>query len=113
MASSQIRVGIIGYGMSAIVFHIPFIDASPKFVLSALLQRSPPKSATDNKHISVNRPEVKWVQTEPEFFALDNVDLVVISTPPQYHFSQASAALKAGKHGTFSTKDLRKIRLIL
>ena len=107
MASAQIRVGIIGYGMSAIVFHIPFIDASPHFHLSALLQRSPPKSATDAKHISIARPEVKWVQSEAEFFSLEDLDLIVISTPPQTHFELASAGLKAGKHGMLSIPPFR------
>jgi len=99
MSSSQIRVGIIGYGMSAIVFHMPFIDVSPHFHLSALLQRSAPKSATDAKHVSIARPDVRWVQSEADFFALADLDLIVISTPPQTHFAFASEGLKAGKHG--------------
>ncbi|KAL3428210.1 oxidoreductase family protein [Phlyctema vagabunda] len=97
MSSQPIRVGIIGYGLSAIVFHIPFIDASSQFKLQAVLQRSPPKSASD-KHISNARPEVRWVQNEDDFFALADVDLVVLSTPPALHCAQALKALEAGKH---------------
>ena len=104
MSSQPIRVGIIGYGLSAKVFHIPFIDASTDFTLHSVLQRSPPKSPTDNTHVSVQRPGVKWVQTEDVFFADGELDVVVLSTPPVTHATMAKRALSSGKHGTRSFK---------
>merc|ERR1712230_263617 len=41
MASKTYNVGVIGYGMSAKVFHIPLILRTPTFTLSAIVQRTP------------------------------------------------------------------------
>jgi len=39
MASNQYSVGVIGYGLSAKVFHIPLISVVPEFKLYAIVQR--------------------------------------------------------------------------
>ena len=41
MTSEAYKFGVIGYGMSAKVFHIPIIKVVPQFVLYAAIQRHP------------------------------------------------------------------------
>ena len=84
------KVGVIGYGLSAKVFHIPFITSLPDFELTHILQRSSTSALDKNPHVTIVRtPEELW-DTE--------VQLVIISTPPETHYALAKAALEKGKH---------------
>ncbi|KAH7032631.1 uncharacterized protein B0I36DRAFT_347811 [Microdochium trichocladiopsis] len=88
------NVGIIGYGLSAKVFHIPFIQVTPTLRLHSILQRSP-KSGDSAPE---DHPEAKHFTSLDEFLADSSLDVVVLSTPPGTHFSFAQQALAAGKH---------------
>jgi predicted dehydrogenase len=92
MATETYRVGVIGYGLSAKVFQIPYILASSRFRLQAIVQRSGDEAARDHSEATIHR-------SANDLFANPNVDLVVVSTPPQSHYEFVSAALTAGKHG--------------
>lgn len=96
-SSSKIRVGIIGYGLSAKVFQIPFLAASPAYELRAIVQRSGGSAQQDHPSCTVYR-------LADDLFADTDVDLVVVSTPPPTHFDLTSQALKAGKHGKQSSR---------
>ncbi|KAI0871162.1 hypothetical protein GGS24DRAFT_472558 [Hypoxylon argillaceum] len=88
------NVGVIGYGMSAKIFHIPFITTTPAFKLHSILQRSPtPSSSAPQDH-----PTLQHFQTLAPFLADASLDVVVLSTTPDTHFALASEALAAGKH---------------
>ncbi|KAH7376359.1 putative NAD binding Rossmann fold oxidoreductase [Plectosphaerella cucumerina] len=91
MATETYRVGVIGYGLSAKVFQIPYILASSRFRLQAIVQRSGDEAARDHSEATIHR-------SANDLFANPNVDLVVVSTPPQSHYEFVSAALTAGKH---------------
>jgi predicted dehydrogenase len=41
MASKTYNVGIVGYGFSAKIFHIPFVAEVPELKLYAVVQRTP------------------------------------------------------------------------
>jgi predicted dehydrogenase len=85
------RVGIIGYGLSAKAFHIPFVTyLNQYFVFTHVLQRSSRNALEKHPHIQI-------VTTPEELFATD-VELVVITTPPESHYTLTKAALQAGKH---------------
>ncbi|RWA09229.1 hypothetical protein EKO27_g5880 [Xylaria grammica] len=88
------NVGVIGYGMSAKIFHIPFITTTPAFKLHSILQRSPkPESSAPQDYPNLNH----FTSVEP-FLADAALDVVVLSTTPETHFPLAYKSLNAGKH---------------
>lgn len=85
------KVGVVGYGLSAKVFHIPFITSLPvEFKLTHILQRSSTSALEKHPHITI-------VKTPEELWATD-VQVVIITTPPESHYVLAKAALERGKH---------------
>ncbi|TAQ87999.1 hypothetical protein B7494_g3673 [Chlorociboria aeruginascens] len=92
--ASKINVGIIGYGMSAKVFHIPFILSSPQFNLYSIVQRTP----KPNDNASQDHPSATIYSAPDSLYADPVVDVVIISTTPETHFQFTKAALEAGKH---------------
>jgi predicted dehydrogenase len=91
------KVGIIGYGLSAKIFHIPFITSpSTKtlYTLHAIVQRTVDPTNDPQK----DHPGVIVYRTSDELFADPSVQLIIITTSPTSHFSLASAAIAAGKN---------------
>ncbi|KAH9222759.1 hypothetical protein DL95DRAFT_380484 [Leptodontidium sp. 2 PMI_412] len=94
MASKTYNVGVIGYGMSAKVFHIPLILVTPSFNLSAIVQRTP----KPNDSASSDHPTAKIHSSATTLFADPSIDIIVITTTPDTHFTFTKSALQAGKH---------------
>jgi predicted dehydrogenase len=86
-----IRTGIVGFGISAKVFHAPFINTVPGFRLTSVLERS--KSESVQAY-----PQVKIVRSIGEMTEDPELDLIVITTPNETHFPYAKMALEAGKN---------------
>lgn len=86
-----IKVGIIGSGLAARVFHIPIIQAVPQLHLTKVLERS-------GNSIRQGFPELEVVHSLAEMFADDELELVVIATPNETHFDLARQCLEAGRH---------------
>ena len=103
---SSINVGIIGYGHTGRIFHLPYILTNPDFHLSAFLQRHdrPFVRGKVGTHCQDDFPETKWYRTKEEFMADDKIDLAVVLTGHESHAELAGAALLAGKHGRFALK---------
>ncbi|KAK1993859.1 oxidoreductase family protein [Colletotrichum falcatum] len=94
MAEKVYNVGIIGYGLSAKVFHIPFIDLAPQLKLHSIVQRNPTASSSaPNDH-----PGLKHHTSLEPMLGDPEVCIISILTPPNTHFSFAKQALQAGKH---------------
>jgi predicted dehydrogenase len=91
MASREIGVGIIGFGLGGRVFHAPFVSATSGLRLAAILQRTGPQAAEAY-------PAARIVRSLPELLADKTIDLVVVTTPNATHFDIAEQALRAGKH---------------
>ncbi|RVX71454.1 hypothetical protein B0A52_05026 [Exophiala mesophila] len=94
MATQKFNVGIIGYGLSAKTFHIPFINAVDDFNLYAVVQRTPrvdDDAGRDNPGIHVYRSADELVNDK-------QVDLVIVTTAPESHLTLAKLALQAKKH---------------
>jgi predicted dehydrogenase len=95
MASKNWKVGIVGYGSSAKIFHIPFIQALPEYTLHAIVQRTPRVGNDAAKE----HPDVKCFPCLDEMLKETTVDMIVISTPVESHYSLTKSALFAQKHG--------------
>ncbi|KAI1747633.1 hypothetical protein F4782DRAFT_520228 [Xylaria castorea] len=88
------NVGIVGYGLSAKIFQIPFITTTPSFKFYSILQRNPkPESSAPNDY-----PNLQHFRSMEPFLADSALDVVVLSTTPDTHFPLAQQALNAGKH---------------
>ena len=94
MAPKKFNVAVIGYGLSAHVFHIPFILTTPGLSLYAVVQRHP----TSDNDAARDHPGVKSYNSVEELMNDRQVDVVVITTTPEAHYAQAKLALEAGKH---------------
>ncbi|NII27254.1 oxidoreductase [Pseudoflavitalea sp. X16] len=89
--AQPIRVGLVGFGISATVFHAPFFVTLPEYELVAVLERT--KNESQKKY-----PFVRVVRSIEELVADPSIDLIVITTPNETHFPYSKAALQAGKH---------------
>ncbi|APX92446.1 oxidoreductase [Halomonas sp. 1513] len=89
--SHDVNVAVVGYGFASQTFHVPLILATPGLQLTAV-------SSSDAAKVAAALPEVAVAATPQALFARDDVDLVVIPTPNETHFTLAKAALAAGKH---------------
>lgn len=49
-------------------------------------------------------PWVTVVKSTDELFNMSNIDLVVITTPNDSHYSLAKTAMEKGKHGKYRKK---------
>lgn len=98
-----INVGIVGYGNSARVFHLPYITRNPDLNVVAFVQRTPAPKAGDKsiRHCTVDYPTAKHYTTVADFLKDADVDLVLVLTGHGAHAEVAEQALLAGKHGKY------------
>lgn len=89
--ASPIKTGIVGYGISAKVFHAPFIDTMSEYELVGFVERSSSESAKDY-------PGTQIYRSFEEMLADPEIELVVITTPNETHFPFSKQALENGKH---------------
>ena len=87
----MIRVGIIGYGLSARIFHIPFITTADQFELIAI-------STSQQDAVREALPDVRVFASVEDLLVNAELDLVVITAPNQLHFEFAKLALLQGMH---------------
>jgi predicted dehydrogenase len=91
MDSSDIGVGLIGYGLGGRAFHAPYIAVTPGMTLRAVLSRNAAKVRAD-------LPAMRVVPSVEALLADPAIDLVVVSSPDLLHAEHALAAIRAGKH---------------
>ncbi len=87
----QINTALCSFGMSALVFHAPFIVANPGFNLYAVWERSKKNAATIY-------PSIISFDSLEAMLADEAIELVIVNTPNYTHFEFAKKALLAGKH---------------
>lgn len=88
MSHKIIRVGIAGFGMSGKIFHAPFLHADDRFQIKRVYERSKERSKEEYPYVEVVRSF--------EELLVDDIDLIVISTPNSEHYTMAKQALKRG-----------------
>ncbi len=86
---TDLRVGLVGYGVAGAFFHAPLISATPGLRLSAVVTGDPERAAEVS-----GKYGARAVRDAAELW--DSVDLVVIASPNRTHVPLAEAALKAG-----------------
>ncbi len=91
IASRPVRVAIVGYGSAGRVFHAPLVSGVPGLELHCIVSSKPDAVRAD-------WPDVAVVAQAAQAFADPLVDVVVIATSNESHFSLARDALIAGKH---------------
>ncbi len=87
----KIKIGLASFGMSGKVFHAPFIDTNPHFELYKILERS--KDLSKESY-----PDAETVRDYQDLLDDSEIELIIVNTPDDTHYSFASRALKAGKH---------------
>jgi predicted dehydrogenase len=87
----KIKAGLVGFGISAKVFHAPFLTTIPEYELVSVVERT--KNESQKLY-----PSVKVVRTIDELIFDPEIDLIVITTPNETHFPYAMQAMKGNKH---------------
>ena len=89
-----INVGLLGYGMSGQVFHAPIINCISGFNIKSIRTTNPfwSKKAIDRY------PKVEIVTKSDIIIEDPKIDLIIIVTPNEFHYSLARKGLLAGKH---------------
>ncbi len=85
-----IKTALVGFGISAKVFHAPFLKASPYYAVTVVMERHKEESKAIFPDATIVRNIEALLDT--------NVDLVVITTPNDTHYPYAKQCLLAGKH---------------
>src|SRR5436190_13868470 len=93
--SSNLRVGVVGYGLGGSTFHAPLITATPGLELAAIATSDPARVQA----ATARYPRTRVVPTADELFTMTPpLDLIVVSTPHHTHAPIARGALAAGCH---------------
>ncbi len=87
----MINTALVSFGMSGKVFHAPFLATNPAYNLVGSWERS-------TKNIEAAYPGTKSYISYEELLADTSIDLVVVNSPNDTHFTYAKSALLAGKH---------------
>ncbi|MBW3543996.1 MAG: oxidoreductase [Bacteroidetes bacterium] len=86
-----IKTLVVGYGLSASAFHLPFIEKDKAFALVGIVQPRGVAARAAYPHLShYNSLDSALLESTAE--------LVIITTPNALHAPMAKAALEAGRH---------------
>ena len=87
----MVRVGLIGFGLAGYAFHAPMIRGVEGMELACVLERH-----TNNA--KARYPEVRIARNLDEMLSDKSINLVVVATPNDTHYSYTKASLEAGRH---------------
>ena len=87
----MINTALVSFGMSGKVFHAPFIASNPNFKLVGSWERS-------SQNIEAAYPGTKSYSSYEEILTDASIDLVVVNSPNDSHYTYTKQALLAGKH---------------
>lgn len=85
----MIKTAVIGFGLSARVFHLPFIASSAQFELTGI--------STSQSDAAQCWPDVRIFPDADSLLQHSDASLIVITAPNRAHFSLAKTALLSGK----------------
>lgn len=87
----KVNTAVIGFGMSGQTFHAPLIDTLHETELTAVL-------SSNQDQVLQRYPDVTVFDDYDKLLSDPTIELVVITTPNQLHYSMAKQAIKANKH---------------
>ena len=85
----MIKTAVIGFGLSARVFHLPFIASSTQFELTGI--------STSQSDAAKYWPDTRIFPDAEALIQNTDASLIVVTAPNRAHFSLAKMALLAGK----------------
>ncbi len=88
------KIGLIGFSVGGHVFHAPFIAENESLELYKVTARKPEQQ----QMLAERYPEAIGVLSADDIIQDTEVDIVVVATSNDVHFSLVKAALLAGKH---------------
>jgi scyllo-inositol 2-dehydrogenase (NADP+) len=88
---NDIKVGIIGYGLSGRYFFAPYFFVHPNFVIKAIV-------TSQSEEVRKDYPGTEVCSDVAELLENKEIDLIVVASPNYTHFEYAKKALLAGKH---------------
>ncbi len=86
----SIRAGLIGFGLAGRYFHGPLLTAAGLHLQAVVTSRV--------DELRQLYPDAAAVRSHGDLVARDDIDLIVVASPSQFHFCHAHDALSAGKH---------------
>jgi scyllo-inositol 2-dehydrogenase (NADP+) len=89
---ADLRVAIIGYGLSGRVFHAPLIASTRGLAVTSVVTSSPERQA----QVAADHPEARILSSAEQLWERDDHDLVVVATPNDTHPALATAAMDRG-----------------
>jgi predicted dehydrogenase len=89
--NSPIRVGLIGFGFVSKTFHVPLLQATDGYKITAVSSSRP-------GDVSGILPDVDVVSDPKALAAHPDIDLVVIASPNETHAPLAELAMRAGRN---------------
>lgn len=87
----MLRVGLIGFGLAGQAFHAPMIRGVAGMELACILERHTSRAKE-------RYPEVRIARNLDELLSDKTINLCVVATPNDSHFSYTKACLEAGRH---------------
>ena len=87
----MIKVAVVGYGLSATVFHLPFVALAKQFSLLAI-------SSSQLERVQKNHPKIDVYLDAQQMIEECSADLIIITSPNMSHYPLAKLALESGKH---------------
>lgn len=87
----MINVAVVGYGLSATVFHLPFLLHSDQYQLVAI-------SSSQLDRVDTQYPSIDVYESAEHMIKACQSDLVIITSPNESHFSLAQLALENNRH---------------
>jgi scyllo-inositol 2-dehydrogenase (NADP+) len=88
---TEVRCGVVGFGLAGRIFHSAVISATPGLRLAAIVERTGGDAAEAY-------PGARVFRSIDALLADGEVDLVALATPNATHFPFARQCLEAGKH---------------
>ena len=87
----MVRVGLIGFGLAGQAFHAPVIRGVKGMELACILERHGSKAKE-------KYPEVRVARNLDEMLSDKTINLCVVATPNDTHYSYTKSCLEAGRH---------------